>query len=120
MLAAGLGRLLPGGELPVYRVVDGELPPSTTSCDAWVITGSRHGVYDDLPWIAALEDWVVQLWQRRGRRSGGCFGHQVLPQPWGGEGGPSSRAGGGGRAATERVADRDGMRLGRGRLGRRA
>lgn len=109
MLAAGLGRLLPGGELPVYRVVDGELPPSTTSCDAWVITGSRHGVYDDLPWIAALEDWVVQLWQQQRPLIGVCFGHQLMAQALGGEVRPSSRGWGVGLADNEMVARQDWM-----------
>ena len=30
-------------------VVDGKMPPTPDTYDAYIITGSKHGVYDDLP-----------------------------------------------------------------------
>ena len=32
-----------------YRVVEGELPKGVSECQGWLITGSRHGVYEDHP-----------------------------------------------------------------------
>ena len=41
-----------------YRVVDGEFPASVTECDGWLITGSRHGVYEDHAFIPPLETFI--------------------------------------------------------------
>jgi GMP synthase-like glutamine amidotransferase len=66
----------------VFDVQNGQLPRSTSSCEAYVITGSNAGVYDGLPWI---NDLMVFL--RNARRSskliGICFGHQVMAQAFG-------------------------------------
>ena len=67
-----------------YAVVDGELPGSPAECDAWLITGSRHGVYDGLPWIEPLKAFL-----RRARAEGVpiigvCFGHQIMAEAFGG------------------------------------
>ena len=67
-----------------YAVVDGELPGAPDECDAWLITGSRHGVYDGLPWIEPLKAFL-----RRARAAGVpiigvCFGHQIMAESFGG------------------------------------
>ncbi len=74
----------PSIETRDYAVVDGVLPGSPTECDAWLITGSRHGVYDDLPWIEPLKAFL-----RRARAAGVpvigiCFGHQIMAEAFGG------------------------------------
>ncbi|WP_232220445.1 type 1 glutamine amidotransferase family protein [Legionella tunisiensis] len=48
-------------EFVVYDVRQGKLPAAIDACDAYLITGSRHGVNDDLPWIRTLEEFVLQL-----------------------------------------------------------
>ena len=55
-----------GLEFEVWRVVDGEMPPSIHAAEGWLITGSRHGVYEDHPWIPPLEA-VHPRRLRRGR-----------------------------------------------------
>ena len=45
----------------VYDLEQAHLPPHVDACDAYLITGSRHGVNDPLPWIAQLEDFIRQL-----------------------------------------------------------
>lgn len=70
-----------------YRVRDGELPASPDAHPAYVITGSSAGVYDDLPWIAPLMDFIraVDASARgRPRMVGLCFGHQVMAEALGG------------------------------------
>ena len=47
-----------GFSFRTYRVVENQLPASVSECDGWLITGSRHGVYEDHPWIAPLEQFI--------------------------------------------------------------
>ena len=39
-------------EFATVSVVRGEIPSSVDECDGWLITGSRHGVYDKLEWMS--------------------------------------------------------------------
>lgn len=69
-----------------YRAFDaagGELPDVATACDAYLVTGSAAGVYDPLPWISALKDFLIEA---RGQVPlvGVCFGHQVMAEAFGG------------------------------------
>lgn len=77
-----------GMPTPVFRDFDvqhGQYPADPAECDGYVITGSRDSVYDDLPWIAELSDFVLALHQRRHKLIGICFGHQLIAQALGGE-----------------------------------
>ena len=56
MFQALLGAADPSLDFATVRVVSGETPTSPGQADAWLVTGSRHGVYDDLPWIEPLKD----------------------------------------------------------------
>ena len=81
MFAAALAA--PDVELSVVDVRQ-QMPPSGAG-DAYVITGSRHSVYDELPWIPALAAFLrVEI--AAGRKVVGiCFGHQLLAHFFGGE-----------------------------------
>jgi len=68
-----------------YDVQHGVYPADPEACDGYVITGSRDSVYDDLPWIARLTDYVRLLHRRRQKLIGICFGHQLVAQALGGE-----------------------------------
>ena len=63
-----------------FAVLDGELPSDPDDCDAWVITGSRHGVHDGFAWIADLSLFLRQAHARRRKIVGLCFGHQILAE----------------------------------------
>jgi len=67
-----------------YRVVENEFPASVTDCDGWLITGSRHGVYEDHPWIAPLEQFIRDAYAAHVPTVGICFGHQIIAQAMGG------------------------------------
>lgn len=67
----------------VYALDEGELPETPTTCDAWLITGSSAGVYEDLPWIAPAEDFLRRA-KGRAALVGVCFGHQLMAQAFGG------------------------------------
>lgn len=67
-----------------YRVVDGEFPASVTDYDGYIITGSRHGVYEDLDFIAPLMTFIQSAFAKDIPQVGICFGHQALAQALGG------------------------------------
>ena len=59
-----------------FETAAGELPP-LGAFDGYVLSGSRHGAYEALPWIAALLDWTRAAAAARERLLGVCFGHQA-------------------------------------------
>jgi len=67
-----------------YWVVDNEFPSSVDDADAWLISGSRHGAYEDLSWIKPLETLIRQIYTRHIPMVGICFGHQIIAQALGG------------------------------------
>ncbi|MBX3705781.1 MAG: amidotransferase [Pseudomonadales bacterium] len=72
-----------------YAVCAGELP-EPDACDAYVITGSRHSVYDDLPWLPPLVTFLGQALDAGRKVVGICFGHQLLAHHFGGETAPAA------------------------------
>jgi GMP synthase-like glutamine amidotransferase len=72
-------------EFETFCVIGGEMPPSIYACDGWLITGSRHGVYDKLAWMAPLEDFIRELAAAQIPLIGVCFGHQIIAEALGGE-----------------------------------
>lgn len=76
-------RLVPPGRAASLHDVTAGLPDSPTACDAWLVTGSAAGVYDDLPWIAPLQDFLRAA-RGRAKLVGICFGHQVMAEAFGG------------------------------------
>ena len=67
-----------------FWVVDNEFPASVDDADAWLISGSKYGTYEDLPWIKPLEDFIVQTYAQGVPLAGICFGHQIMAQALGG------------------------------------
>lgn len=74
-----------GFEFSSWAALEGELPSSTHDADGWLITGSKFGAYDDLPWIAPLEDFLREAYANDIPIVGICFGHQILAQALGGK-----------------------------------
>ncbi|MGB1256290.1 MAG: glutamine amidotransferase-related protein [Thiolinea sp.] len=67
-----------------YCVLEDEFPAAPDECDGWIITGSKHGVYDELPWIAPLKVLVQEIYQAKIPLVGICFGHQIMVEALGG------------------------------------
>jgi GMP synthase-like glutamine amidotransferase len=73
-----------GFTFQTWRVVDGVFPPDVGAADGWLITGSRHGAYEDHPWIAPLEAFIRTVYAAHVPMVGICFGHQIIAQAMGG------------------------------------
>lgn len=85
MFERWLGPVLPEAEFTHVFVAGGDpLPEDPAAFDAYLITGSRAGAYEDHPWIAPLEDFLRELRDLRRPVGGVCFGHQVMAQAYGG------------------------------------
>jgi len=68
-----------------YSVVDGEYPEDIDVCDAYVTSGSKASVNDDVPWIQTLEHFIWRLFLAHKPFVGICFGHQMIAKVLGGE-----------------------------------
>ncbi|WP_429139137.1 glutamine amidotransferase-related protein [Aeromonas allosaccharophila] len=105
MFIRGFAALAPELEFRVWSALDGELPDDLHECDAWLITGSRHDAYSDIPWIQALRAWIRQAHDADVKLAGICFGHQVIAQALGGEVVKSTKGWGLGVAVHPMLAD---------------
>lgn len=106
---AMFARLLGGHDFTftTWNVVDMDFPASVHDAEGWLITGSRHGVYDDLPFIAPLEALIREAFEARVPIVGICFGHQIVAQALGGR----VEKFGGGWAVGRRVYDWQGREV---------
>ena len=68
-----------------YDVLAGQVPSDIEACDAYLVTGSKTGVYDDAPWLPLLSAFLVSAYAQRKRLIGICFGHQLLADILGGK-----------------------------------
>ena len=73
-----------GFEFEGFAVVDGQFPGSVHDAEGWLITGSKHGVYEDHDWIAPLEAFIREAYAKGVPMVGVCFGHQIIAQALGG------------------------------------
>ena len=69
-------------EAESFDVQAGELPSEPNGHVAYLITGSPAGVYDPLPWIAPLQEFIRSA--KDSKMVGICFGHQVMAEALGG------------------------------------
>ncbi|MFO6464449.1 type 1 glutamine amidotransferase [Jannaschia sp. KMU-145] len=80
-------RLLDGHGF-TFRAYDVEhmvFPDAVTDCDGWLVTGSRHGAYEDHAFIPPLEAFIREAHDANVPLVGICFGHQIVATALGGE-----------------------------------
>ena len=68
-----------------FAVCDGVFPSGPEMAEGWLITGSKYGAYEDLPWIAPLEQLIRDIYASPRPMVGICFGHQIIAQALGGK-----------------------------------
>lgn len=66
-----------------FDVQTGQLPQDPAAFGGAIVTGSAAGVYEELPWIPPLMDWLRSA-RGQTRLVGICFGHQAMAQAFGG------------------------------------
>ncbi|MAJ94881.1 type 1 glutamine amidotransferase [Paracoccaceae bacterium] len=67
-----------------YPVLEMIFPKSSDECDGWLITGSRHGVYENHEWLPPLREFIKRIYKNKTPLVGICFGHQIIAQALGG------------------------------------
>ncbi|HAQ46467.1 MAG TPA: glutamine amidotransferase [Rhodobacter sp.] len=72
-------------EFTTYVVVNNDFPPDVQAADGWLITGSRHGAYENHAFITPLEDFIRSAAAGKVPMVGVCFGHQIMAQALGGK-----------------------------------
>lgn len=84
-------------------IVRGEALPDPATLEAVLYTGSPAGVYDPLPWIAPLAEFIRGAAAARTPQVGICFGHQIMGEALGGKVVKSDKGWGVGRHTYEIV-----------------
>ncbi len=79
-----LGPLDPALRFSTWRVVDDVFPDSVADAEGWLVMGSKHGVYENLPWMRRLKTFLREAVAREVPVVGICFGHQILAEAMGG------------------------------------
>ncbi len=74
-----------GFDFETWSVVQNVFPDGPQDADGWLVTGSRHGAYEDHEWIAPLEDLIRAIVAADKPLIGVCFGHQIIAQALGGK-----------------------------------
>lgn len=74
-----------GFSFQTWSVVDGVFPDAVSDADGWLITGSKHGAYEDHDWIPPLEEFIRDVYADGRPMIGVCFGHQIIAQAMGGK-----------------------------------
>lgn len=74
-----------GFDFASYHVEGMEFPASIHDADGWLLTGSRHGAYEDHAFIPPLEQFIRDAFAAHVPLVGICFGHQIIAQALGGK-----------------------------------
>ena len=75
----------PQVELGFVQVRLGEFPESLDDWDAFLITGSAAGVYDEFDWLDPLRALIRDIYEAGKPLIGICFGHQLIADTLGGK-----------------------------------
>jgi GMP synthase-like glutamine amidotransferase len=74
----------PDVSIDAYNVTLNKFPSSKNSYDAFIISGSRHNIFDDYNWIRHLHSFVKSSIISKRKIIGFCFGHQLIANAMGG------------------------------------
>ncbi len=74
-----------GFDFTTWHVEEMAFPDGIHEADGWLLTGSRHGAYEDHAFIPPLEDFIRRVHDAGVPMVGICFGHQIIAQALGGK-----------------------------------
>ncbi len=103
MFARLVGGADPALDFSTVSLVRGETLPDPAALEGILITGAAVGVYDPVPWMPQLMDFIRWAADARVPMVGICFGHQAIAQALGGHVAKSGRGWGLGRHTYEIV-----------------
>jgi GMP synthase-like glutamine amidotransferase len=70
--------------LDVYDATMGELPDENAKTDGILFSGSAHSASEDKKWILQTKSFIRELYRKRRKMVGICFGHQIIAESLGG------------------------------------
>jgi len=85
MFETMLGALDPELAFQTWTVLLDQFPEDLNAVDAWIVTGSKHGVYENEPWMIRLQELLRDIVAAQIPVFGVCFGHQILAAALGGK-----------------------------------
>ena len=85
MFESLLGAVDPSLTFETWTVLQDQFPASINDADGWIITGSKHGVYENAPWMIELQKFLRDAVSAKLPVFGVCFGHQILATALGGK-----------------------------------
>lgn len=74
-----------GFSFEIFSVLEGHFPQSAQQCDGWMISGSKFGAYENLPWMLTLQELIREIHAAGLPMIGICFGHQIIAAALGGK-----------------------------------
>jgi GMP synthase-like glutamine amidotransferase len=80
MITCLLGK---GYSATTYEVGSSRFPDRPEDQDAYIVTGSSAGVYEDHAWIPSLKTFLREA-KGKAKLVGICFGHQIMAEAFGG------------------------------------
>ncbi len=72
-------------ELIPFDVRFNKYPGDLSIFDGFLTTGSSYSVYENVPWIYELKNFIRKLFENNHKYFGICFGHQLIAESLGGK-----------------------------------